>query len=344
MAVKNSKKTTAKTTKNVSEKNVKATKKATPMKTKKMTASMKPKMMENNAKVSAMNAEMCATEKTSRTQDWFKLTVVVLLIVNIFASLLMINNSYNTTIDALKAIEAEKVWGSDVYKIWEEVYESPTFKELGRTQAQSMIERLKEWAVQPETGNNEPTAQVPQQISMNDVNKVLEGTYIKGDKNAEYILIEYSDFLCPYCQRQHVDGTVNQLVAAYPTQIKSAFIPNTRGNPTSLKISAAAECAGEQGKFNEFVDTMFNSNPSIAQIETVWATIGLNATTFKKCVDEDKYADKVNTKMQEGSSLFGVRGTPGNVILNTKTGEFVLIAGAYPIDEFKTQFEALMNK
>ena len=39
--------------------------------------------------------------------------------------------------------------------------------------------------------------------------------------------------------------------------------------------------------------------------------------------------------MSEWSTLFWVTGTPWNVILNTESGEYVLVAGAYPTSEFE---------
>jgi len=41
--------------------------------------------------------------------------------------------------------------------------------------------------------------------------------------------------------------------------------------------------------------------------------------------------------------LFGVSGTPGNVIIDNESGEFVLIPGAYPMEKFEEEIENLKN-
>lgn len=324
-----------------------ATKKTTTRKTAaKTTASrttkkVATKKMTAPKKTMTMNNEAC---NTCRGGDSFKLVVVILLVANFIANILILNNFQKNTINALQQFEAEKVGGTEVYEIRQDVYSHPTFKELGKNQADSMLQRLEgEAGQQP----NNPNAQQPnavKKISQEQIKQAVDGVYLEGKGNAGYALLEYSDFLCPFCQRQNKDGTVAQMLEEYPNDIKAAFVPNTRWNPTSLKISVAAECAGEQGKFNEYVNAMFNAGASVAQIEPVAAELGLNTTTFKSCVDTDKYADKVTKKMQEWSSFFGVRWTPGNVILNLETGEYILIAGAYPVSEFKARFEELMAK
>jgi predicted DsbA family dithiol-disulfide isomerase len=38
--------------------------------------------------------------------------------------------------------------------------------------------------------------------------------------------------------------------------------------------------------------------------------------------------------MSQGNQLFGVNGTPGNVIIDRETGNYELVSGAYPVEEF----------
>jgi hypothetical protein len=45
--------------------------------------------------------------------------------------------------------------------------------------------------------------------------------------------------------------------------------------------------------------------------------------------------------MQEGQTLFWVNGTPGNILLNKKTGKFVVISGAQPISAFEQAFSQI---
>jgi protein-disulfide isomerase len=61
----------------------------------------------------------------------------------------------------------------------------------------------------------------------------------------------------------------------------------------------------------------------------------MKESEFKKCLDSNESASKVSADMKEGQTLFGVNGTPGNVLLNKKTGKFVVVSGAQPLSAFE---------
>lgn len=43
--------------------------------------------------------------------------------------------------------------------------------------------------------------------------------------------------------------------------------------------------------------------------------------------------------MRQASQWFGANGTPGNVLLDLETGEYLLISGAQPVDVFISAIE-----
>jgi predicted DsbA family dithiol-disulfide isomerase len=61
----------------------------------------------------------------------------------------------------------------------------------------------------------------------------------------------------------------------------------------------------------------------------------MKESEFKKCLDSSTYAGKVAADMQEWQTLFKVNWTPGNVLLNKKTGKFVVVSGAQPVSAFE---------
>lgn len=52
---------------------------------------------------------------------------------------------------------------------------------------------------------------------------------------------------------------------------------------------------------------------------------------------------QINASIQEGQTVFGINGTPGNVILDKQTGKYVIISGAYPFDKFDQELQNLMK-
>lgn len=80
-----------------------------------------------------------------------------------------------------------------------------------------------------------------------------------GPDSAPIILVEYSDFECPYCIRAY--PTVKQLLNEYKDKIKLVYkhFPLSSIHPNAQKAAEAAACAASQGKFWEYHDKLFES-------------------------------------------------------------------------------------
>lgn len=113
-----------------------------------------------------------------------------------------------------------------------------------------------------------------------------------------------------------------------------------------MPAAQAAECVGEAGgsdKYFAFVDSIFvKGTPSQDVIDAAVKEVGLNPATVKTCVDSGKFKSRVDTHMAEGSSKFGVNGTPGNVLINTQTGKYEVVSGAQPESNFDAAIVRLM--
>ncbi len=100
----------------------------------------------------------------------------------------------------------------------------------------------------------------PNQRSFDPVPKNIDlgDAQVKGEKNAKVTIIEYSDFQCPFCQRSFT--TMNQILSDYKGQVRLAYkhLPIQSIHPNAQIAAEAAECAGEQNKFWEYHDTLFN--------------------------------------------------------------------------------------
>ncbi len=165
--------------------------------------------------------------------------------------------------------------------------------------------------------------------------KVASATYddafFQGNRSAEIIIVEYSDFQCPYCGE--VLGALSEVKQRHP-DIKFVYRHYPlRSHPDAQKAAAAAECAGQQGKFWEMHDKLFaNQNSlSIATFKGIAAEIGLDKAGFDSCLDSGKAAATVASQTAEGVSL-GVRATPSFLVFSKK--------GANQETEAKVQAEA----
>jgi protein-disulfide isomerase len=162
-----------------------------------------------------------------------------------------------------------------------------------------------------------------------------------GDPDAPVKIVEFSDFLCPYC-RQFFLQTEQPLIEDYVTAGKVYFVYRTLGDwlgPASQASAEAAYCAGDQGRFWEYHDLLFANQGSGAflrdRLRAFAQALDLDEEGFNACLSSAKYRDQVLPDLADGLQA-GVRGTPSFLI----NGE--LVAGAQSYAMFRQEIEAAL--
>jgi len=174
-----------------------------------------------------------------------------------------------------------------------------------------------------------------------DMKALADDDTIKGDESAPVTIVEWSDFECPFCTRFY-QNTLPQIDEEYikTGKVKLIYRDFPLGfHPNAQKAAEAAECAGEQDKFWEMHNKLFDSGvkggvPSFKQFA---GELGLDANRFNECLDLGKMEAEVKKDMADGQAA-GVTGTPGFVI-NGK-----IVKGAQPFENFKRIIEAELAK
>lgn len=183
---------------------------------------------------------------------------------------------------------------------------------LARLQQRSKVERFLE---EPE----------PTRVAVS-----AEGAFAQGPKDAPVSIVEFSDFHCPYCSR--VVPTLKEIVRLYPKEVRLAFrdFPIANLHPKAAQAHEAARCAGEQGKFWEYHDRLFESQAQtlVADFKRFAEQLKLDHNSFTACLDSDKYVAAVQADVQEGTRL-GITGTP-TFFINGR-----LVVGALPLEMFQ---------
>lgn len=181
--------------------------------------------------------------------------------------------------------------------------------------------------------------------NLDAVPPVTNSDHILGNKNAEIVLVEYSDFECPFCKRFH--PTMQQLVKDYGDKVAWVYRHYPLGFHTKAqKTAEASECANELGGNNAFWNMnnlIFEKMPDLelSGLSGLASQIGLNKQKFQQCLDSGKFAAHVKEDM-DGGSKAGISGTPGTVIVS-KNGKKDFIGGALPLESVKKQIDALLQ-
>jgi protein-disulfide isomerase len=178
-----------------------------------------------------------------------------------------------------------------------------------------------------------------------------EKDHIYGDPDAEISLIEYSDFECPFCKRFH--PTPKQIVKAYQGKVNWVYrhFPLGFHNPLAQKEAEASECVAELGgndAFWKYSDLLYQRTKSngngfpMSGLAPLAGEIGLDEKEIQLCIDSGRYEDRIQEDYVNGGES-GVSGTPGNILLNNKTGRAKIMSGALPFKTLKIEIDQLLQ-
>ncbi|MEH2349187.1 MAG: thioredoxin domain-containing protein [Nostoc sp.] len=94
---------------------------------------------------------------------------------------------------------------------------------------------------------------------------VIGESPITGSTQSKTVLVEFSDFQCPYCAEAH--KTLKQLLAKYPDKVKLVYknFPLVSIHAEALPAAAAAWAAYQQGKFWEYHDALFTNQKQLGE-------------------------------------------------------------------------------
>ena len=170
-----------------------------------------------------------------------------------------------------------------------------------------------------------------------------------GDPNAPVVIVEYSDFQCPFCRRHH-QQTLPLLVEEYINagRLRYEFrdFPIASLHPLAYRLHEAARCATDVAGNDGFwqAHDLFFDQVERFQIDTLDAMDAEIVTAFGEldlpdvsdCLSSNRHADAVQADYRAGEAA-GVTGTPAFFI------EGFQISGAQPFDAFAQAIEAAEN-
>ncbi len=177
-------------------------------------------------------------------------------------------------------------------------------------------------------------------ITKEQLESIKKDAYVKGNADAKITWLEYSDLECPYCAKLHVtDGTPKTVTEKYGDELNVVFnhFPLYFHNNAQTAAEILECLAVQKGSdaFYSLIDSSFTAKDSTKDYLIGEAVkLGADKTKLNKCLEDKTFTKKVTDQMQAGTDMFGVTGTPGNVLINNETLEFEVLSGAYPATAF----------
>ena len=180
------------------------------------------------------------------------------------------------------------------------------------------------------------------------IEEIRSTAHVEGDADAKILWLEYSDVNCHFCQKMVDDGTVETVTEALPWVFNHAFVNFIGvGWNRTQEAAEALECIASTWSTEAynyaFKQSLSEKRDSVTDILAYAAEKWVDTAAAQTCIDNGDSKDLVAKKYSTGQQLFGITGTPGNVILNIETGEYEIVSGAYPADTFETTINSLVN-
>jgi protein-disulfide isomerase len=172
------------------------------------------------------------------------------------------------------------------------------------------------------------------------------GSPIMGDPNAPITILEWGDYQCTFCYKFH-QNTLNVINEEFieTGKVKVIFKDFPLNGPDSKLAAEASYCAHDQDKYWEYHDQLYEN---WAGERTGWITreslsefaesINLEIVEFNKCLDENKYENKINSIYEFGNQI-GIDATPSFLVFNDE--KIIKIRGNQPLEVFLKTFDEL---
>jgi protein-disulfide isomerase len=170
-----------------------------------------------------------------------------------------------------------------------------------------------------------------------------------GRADAPLVMVEYTDYECPFCRAYHVN-TFDQLRRDYIDTGKLRYV--SRDFPLEMhrnapRAAAAARCGADQGKFWELRHTLIvNANKlEAAQLPAYALEQKLDLAKFTACLKSGRHDKAIEADMAEGRNA-GISGTPTFVIGRVVKGQLegVRLVGAQPYGAFQAKLDELLKR
>ena len=136
------------------------------------------------------------------------------------------------------------------------------------------------------------------------------GGHFRGPENAAVTLVEFGDYQCPSCGAYH--PLVKEILNRYPQQLRLEFhhFPLVTIHPNTMLASQAVEAAGEQGKYWEMHDAVFEhqmqwaGSPNAEPIFITLATgLGLDINKFMQSLRSPEIQTRILKDVERGQDV-----------------------------------------
>ncbi len=216
-----------------------------------------------------------------------------------------------------------------MYEVYKKRFGNKTFEEVAPMVKSQLVSQKKQNLYSEFMDKLRKVAKLSYKIERPSFEVSMDDDAHIGNPTAPVKVIEFTDYQCPFCKKARPN--IKQITDTY----KDKVVYVLRDFPLSFHKFAksaanAAQCAGEQGKYFEFSNKLWDNQQDLTEekFKSYATELGLDVAKFDTCSTSNKYFKEIDKDQADGAAA-GVTGTPAYFI----NGKF--LSGAQPFEAFK---------
>jgi len=221
-------------------------------------------------------------------------------------------------------------------------------QQMQQQQQQARVQQQQQQAPSSQAANPAASAAAAAALQPPSIPIAIDGAPSKGSSSSKVVLVEFSDFECPFCGR-YTREIEPQVMKEYVDTGKIRYVfrnyPIEQLHPHAFKAAEAAECVKQQGKFWEMHAQLYSHQQTLTDADLLAhaRVVGADPGVFQQCVT-GTVQTKIRQDQADGRAL-SITGTPTffvGVVKDGKVRALKKIIGAKPFADFKSAIDFVM--
>lgn len=177
----------------------------------------------------------------------------------------------------------------------------------------------------------------------------FENSPSKGSIEAPVVVIEFSDFDCPFCRKfasSIMPNLDREFIETGKVQWFFKNLPLKGLHPEALRKANVGDCLKPQGRFWDFYSHVFSNPPrSVSNLMAYAESLSKDPIAFRTCLAAGQL-DQVQSDTELAQSL-GLMSTPTFLIGRRQAGRSMQVlhsvSGAQPVERFREAILRLLD-
>jgi protein-disulfide isomerase len=152
---------------------------------------------------------------------------------------------------------------------------------------------------------------------------LIDRSPILGQRRSDRIVIEFSDFQCPFCQQAHND--LQEFHRRNPdVLIVYKHLPLVQIHAEAMPAAQASWAASQQGKFWEYHDQLFSHQSGLGNdlYQHIAQDLKLDMARFDRDRKSDQAVKAITDDLKVADTI-GAQGTPMFIVIGKKSAQIV---------------------